>query len=180
MTIALGVLVLAGLVVGFWLLDRRAEARAKAYFVAVKNMQQAYYESVERTGIPLIEQAARMGAVAIAAELGERMGTMSRDNGEMRRDLRTIAGRLAGIETSVALIPGAIDAFRKLIDESFKEFEEKQIPPEGKEIGATAMSRIRNVREDIRAKEEASLKELQDSLGKAGFREPLIRVRSGD
>jgi hypothetical protein len=127
-----------------------------------------------------LREASKAGASAIAAELGDRLGTLSRDQEEIRTHLRTATARLGNLDVSLALVPRAIEAARTLLDEKFKEWEERQIPPEGQEIGATAMSRIRSVREDIRAKEEESLKKFAESMKIPGAREPLIRVRSGD
>jgi hypothetical protein len=161
-TIVVPVVLLIAIVGGLWLLDRRAEQRLVAF-------------------CPVIEKASKDGASAIAAEIDDRLGKLVAGETETRKILASASARLVGIETSVGLVPSAINSLRVLLDERFKEWEERQVPPEGQEIATASLSRIQNVRAQNVALEEASLKALTDSIANTrGFREPIVRVRGGD
>jgi hypothetical protein len=156
-----------GLLFGLFWLDRRSEARWRTAMNAI------------RANLPDVERASKAGAVAIAAELDNRVSTLVAGENQNREILRALTGRVSSIEASNTLVPPAILALRSLLEQKFQEWEERQIPEEAQNVAASAMSRIRTVREQLVANEEASLKALQESLDK-GARQPLIRVRAGD
>jgi small-conductance mechanosensitive channel len=165
---ALHVFALIALTAAIWLLDRRAAARSE-------RLSQALSVDLAR----ILRDAAKLGSLSIATELEGRMGTLGQDQTEIREMLRRVEQRLGSYEASMGLLPGAMLSLRNLLNQKFEDREERQIPPEGQEIAASALSRIQTARQQAAKFEEESLKKLQDSIA-SGNREPLIRVMAGD
>jgi predicted nucleic acid-binding protein len=112
------------------------------------------------------------------AEVSERLSLVQRREGEVERALLAAVDRLASIDKSVALVPAGLTALGEQFRAAFEEMQENTLPEDSKDIGATAIARIQNVRAMIAEREAQSLRALNESV-EQGKSLPKIRVGVG-
>jgi hypothetical protein len=112
-------------------------------------------------------------------EVSDRLTAIHEEETHQRELLSSIDGRVATSDAAMRLLPSALEALRSTVKTSVQELQENILPPEAKEIGKGALTRVAGMRERLRAQEAASLEEFQKAVAD-GAPVPAYHVRPGD